>query len=190
MSPSFPGFLFDIPRNPVVAVGLPLTLGFLSGARTKKVINGAWYQVRASSSLTLSTSKVNGEENKNVSRAFRSLLDDHLEPHSRSSGPRCMLRWGTLLTWQCVTTIAPFCLSQSKGTTGHLPPPIPLPDTLMESDLRPTLQGNRPQRTQVVLCTVGSEPRVEPDFLYREECESLRVEARLRRTVLKHLLIF
>jgi len=45
MSPTLPGFLFDIPRNPVVAVGLPLTLGFLSGSGTKKVINGIWYQV-------------------------------------------------------------------------------------------------------------------------------------------------
>ena len=45
MSPTLPGFLFDIPRNPAVAVGLPLTLGFLSGSGTKKVINGIWYQV-------------------------------------------------------------------------------------------------------------------------------------------------
>jgi len=39
-----PNLLFDIPRNPVLAVGLPLTLGFLSGSGTKKVINGTWYQ--------------------------------------------------------------------------------------------------------------------------------------------------
>ncbi|KAF9652190.1 TspO/MBR-related protein [Thelephora ganbajun] len=44
MSPTLPGFLFDIPRNPVVAVGLPLALGFLSGAGSKKVINSIWYQ--------------------------------------------------------------------------------------------------------------------------------------------------
>lgn len=46
MSPNLPGFLLDIPRNPIAAVGLPLILGFLSGARTKKVINSVWYQVR------------------------------------------------------------------------------------------------------------------------------------------------
>ncbi|KAF9780134.1 TspO/MBR-related protein [Thelephora terrestris] len=44
MSPSLPGFLFEVPRNPVFAVGLPIALGFLSGARTKKVIDGTWYQ--------------------------------------------------------------------------------------------------------------------------------------------------
>jgi hypothetical protein len=48
MSSSLPVFLLDIPRNPAVAIGLPLTLGFLSGSGTKKVINGTWYQVCAS----------------------------------------------------------------------------------------------------------------------------------------------
>ena len=48
MTSSLPAFLFDIPRNPAVAIGLPLVLGFLSGSGTKKVINGTWYQVRAS----------------------------------------------------------------------------------------------------------------------------------------------
>jgi benzodiazapine receptor len=46
MSPSLTGFLLDVPKNPVVAVGLPLTLGFLSGAGTKKAIDGIWYRVR------------------------------------------------------------------------------------------------------------------------------------------------
>ena len=47
MLPNLPGFLLDVLRNPVAAVGLPLTLGFLSGSTTKKAINGIWYQVRA-----------------------------------------------------------------------------------------------------------------------------------------------
>ena len=47
MLPNLLGFLLDVLRNPVAAVGLPLTLGFLSGLTTKKAINGIWYQVRA-----------------------------------------------------------------------------------------------------------------------------------------------
>ncbi|KZT20382.1 TspO/MBR-related protein [Neolentinus lepideus HHB14362 ss-1] len=35
--------LFTIPRNPVTAVGLPLTLGLLSGRSTKDVTQTQWY---------------------------------------------------------------------------------------------------------------------------------------------------
>jgi len=38
-----PNILLAIPRNPITAVGLPLTLGFLSGSPASKVANSNWY---------------------------------------------------------------------------------------------------------------------------------------------------
>ncbi|KAF9485290.1 TspO/MBR-related protein [Pholiota conissans] len=43
MSFHIPNVLLAIPRNPVVAVGLPLALGFLSSYQTSKVVNSNWY---------------------------------------------------------------------------------------------------------------------------------------------------
>lgn len=40
-----PNILLAIPRNPVTAVGLPLTLGFLSGSIASKGANSIWYNV-------------------------------------------------------------------------------------------------------------------------------------------------
>jgi translocator protein len=37
--------LLDIPRNAVLAIGMPLVLGTLSGLPTVKVANGPWYKV-------------------------------------------------------------------------------------------------------------------------------------------------
>lgn len=45
MFPHLPNILLSIPRNPVTAVGLPLTLGFLSGSQTSKVVDSQWYKV-------------------------------------------------------------------------------------------------------------------------------------------------
>lgn len=46
---NLPPLLLDLPRNPVVAVGLPIVLGTLSGFPTSKVVKGPWYQVSLSS---------------------------------------------------------------------------------------------------------------------------------------------
>jgi hypothetical protein len=43
---NLPPILLDIPRNPVLAIGLPLVFGSLSGYPTSKVVNGPWYRVR------------------------------------------------------------------------------------------------------------------------------------------------
>ncbi|QRV87329.1 tspO/MBR-related protein [Ceratobasidium sp. AG-Ba] len=40
---NLPPLLLDLPRNPVVAVGIPLVLGSLSGLPTAKVVDGPWY---------------------------------------------------------------------------------------------------------------------------------------------------
>ncbi|KAG9128212.1 hypothetical protein FRC07_002830 [Ceratobasidium sp. 392] len=40
---NLPPLLLDLPRNPVVAVGIPIVLGSLSGYPTSKVVNGPWY---------------------------------------------------------------------------------------------------------------------------------------------------
>ncbi|CAG7848591.1 SubName: Full=Related to Peripheral-type benzodiazepine receptor {ECO:0000313/EMBL:CCA70660.1} [Serendipita indica DSM 11827] len=40
---SLPPILLDIPRNAVVAIGLPLVFGSLSGYPTKDVVRGPWY---------------------------------------------------------------------------------------------------------------------------------------------------
>ena len=40
-----PPILLDVPRNAVLAIGLPLVLGSLSGYPTSKVVNGPWYKV-------------------------------------------------------------------------------------------------------------------------------------------------
>ena len=80
MSPSLPEFLLDIPRNPVVAVGLPLALGFLSGARTKKVINGIWYKVDVP---TLGTTSNPSKVNNTLRRALYSLPEDPRDPRSQ-----------------------------------------------------------------------------------------------------------
>lgn len=47
MTSSFnlPPILLDIPRNAVLAIGMPLVLGSLSGLPTAKVVNGPWYKV-------------------------------------------------------------------------------------------------------------------------------------------------
>ncbi|KIM29398.1 hypothetical protein M408DRAFT_67840 [Serendipita vermifera MAFF 305830] len=39
-----PPVLLDIPRNAVLAIGMPLVLGSLSGYPTSKVVNGPWYK--------------------------------------------------------------------------------------------------------------------------------------------------
>jgi len=41
---SLPAIFFDIPRNPVLAVGLPLSLGLLSGYQTKDRVTSPWYE--------------------------------------------------------------------------------------------------------------------------------------------------
>ncbi|KZS97970.1 TspO/MBR-like protein [Sistotremastrum niveocremeum HHB9708] len=41
---SLPAIFIAIPRNPVLAVGLPLALGTLSGLPTSNVVKTAWYQ--------------------------------------------------------------------------------------------------------------------------------------------------
>ncbi|KAJ4478194.1 TspO/MBR-related protein [Lentinula aciculospora] len=43
MSFHLPDILLSIPRNPVTALGFPLTLGILSGFPTAKVVRGPWY---------------------------------------------------------------------------------------------------------------------------------------------------
>ena len=43
---AIPTILLEAVRNPVVAVGLPLTLGWASGFPTAKVVREPWYQVR------------------------------------------------------------------------------------------------------------------------------------------------
>ncbi|KDR83673.1 hypothetical protein GALMADRAFT_236004 [Galerina marginata CBS 339.88] len=43
MSIHIPNILLAIPRNSVVAVGLPLALGFLSGSQTSQVAVSNWY---------------------------------------------------------------------------------------------------------------------------------------------------
>lgn len=40
-----PPILLDVPRNAVLAIGMPLVLGSLSGYPTSKVVNGPWYKV-------------------------------------------------------------------------------------------------------------------------------------------------
>jgi benzodiazapine receptor len=42
---NLPPLLLDLPRNPVVAVGIPLVLGVLSGYPTANVVKGPWYTV-------------------------------------------------------------------------------------------------------------------------------------------------
>ena len=42
---SLPDILLDIPRNPIFAVGIPITLGTLSGLPTRKQVKGEWYKV-------------------------------------------------------------------------------------------------------------------------------------------------
>ncbi|KAJ7590916.1 TspO/MBR-related protein [Mycena floridula] len=44
MSLHLPNLLLALPRNPIMAIGLPLALGTLSGFSTAKVVRGAWYQ--------------------------------------------------------------------------------------------------------------------------------------------------
>ncbi|KZT62201.1 TspO/MBR-related protein [Calocera cornea HHB12733] len=39
-----PPLLVDLPRNPVLAVGIPLALGSLSGFSTYRVVSSAWYE--------------------------------------------------------------------------------------------------------------------------------------------------
>ncbi|TCD68194.1 hypothetical protein EIP91_011366 [Steccherinum ochraceum] len=43
MSVYLPDILLAVPRNPVVAVGLPLTFGMLSGSPTRDAVKGPWY---------------------------------------------------------------------------------------------------------------------------------------------------
>jgi len=94
MSPSLPEFLLNLPRNPVVAVGLPLTLGFLSGSRTKKAINGIWYQVglsilNASRSPSSTLNEIACIEPFNPSRETPTIrIPNHLDHVVRSDGLR------------------------------------------------------------------------------------------------------
>ena len=55
---TFPPVLLSIARNPVTAVGLPLTSGLLSGFPTKKVVQGAWYNVRLSPPIYICVNKI------------------------------------------------------------------------------------------------------------------------------------
>ncbi|PPQ94011.1 hypothetical protein CVT25_009859 [Psilocybe cyanescens] len=48
MSIHIPNILLAIPRNPVMAVGLPLALGFFSGTHSSQVANSNWYAQLAS----------------------------------------------------------------------------------------------------------------------------------------------
>jgi hypothetical protein len=43
---SLPPLLLELPRNPAIAVGIPIVLGTLSGYPTGKVVKGPWYEVR------------------------------------------------------------------------------------------------------------------------------------------------
>ncbi|EGO01884.1 hypothetical protein SERLA73DRAFT_120532 [Serpula lacrymans var. lacrymans S7.3] len=43
MSVSLPSILVAIPRNTILAVGLPLVLGILSGSHTGRVVRTQWY---------------------------------------------------------------------------------------------------------------------------------------------------
>ncbi|THH32940.1 hypothetical protein EUX98_g1278 [Antrodiella citrinella] len=43
MSVYLPDILLQVPRIPVVAVGLPLALGMLSGTPTRDAVKGTWY---------------------------------------------------------------------------------------------------------------------------------------------------
>ncbi|KAG8732821.1 hypothetical protein FRC12_019123 [Ceratobasidium sp. 428] len=40
---NLPPLLLDLPRNPVIAVGIPIVLGSLAGYPTSKVADGPWY---------------------------------------------------------------------------------------------------------------------------------------------------
>ncbi|KAG8687790.1 hypothetical protein FRC12_019112 [Ceratobasidium sp. 428] len=40
---NLPPLLLDLPRNPVIAVGIPIVLGSLGGYPTSKVVDGPWY---------------------------------------------------------------------------------------------------------------------------------------------------
>jgi translocator protein len=44
---TLPPILLDIPRKPILAIGVPMVLGSLSGAPTSKVVQGPWYKVSA-----------------------------------------------------------------------------------------------------------------------------------------------
>ena len=88
----FPPVLLSIARNPVTAVGLPLTSGLLSGFPTKKVVQGAWYNVRPSFPFLSNTCvrKLNRITTDLVVEIYRALLApqvDHLIEHFRLSGP-------------------------------------------------------------------------------------------------------
>ena len=90
MSPDLPGFLFDILRNPVAAVGIPLTLGFLSGSATKNVIRGIWYRVRASA-LNAAPSPHNRSHVEPYVPSWKTpatCIPNHLDSIVRSDGLR------------------------------------------------------------------------------------------------------
>ena len=110
MLPTLPNFLFDILRNSLIAIGLPLTLGLLSGSATKGTVRGIRCQVRTSTLITAPPRLM-----KTAHRAFYSLPEDSRGPHSQSSGSRCILRWATLLTWPPATAKVPSCLLQIRG---------------------------------------------------------------------------
>ena len=91
----FPPVLLSIARNPVTAVGLPLTSGLLSGFPTKKVVQGAWYNVRPSFPFlsNIYARKLN-RITTDLVEIYRALLApqvDHLTEHSQLSGPYSML---------------------------------------------------------------------------------------------------
>ena len=88
----FPPVLLSIARNPVTAVGLPLTSGLLSGFPTKKVVQGAWYNVCLpfSFSPNINTRELIRIITDLVVEIYRALLVpqvDHLTEHSQLSGP-------------------------------------------------------------------------------------------------------
>jgi len=40
---SLPELFFTVPRNPILAVGIPLTLGYISGIPTRDAVPSVWY---------------------------------------------------------------------------------------------------------------------------------------------------
>jgi len=94
MSPNLPNFLFDVLRNPAVAIGLPLTLGFLSGSGTKNVIRGVWYRVRTPNfnRYPPQLAKPHTESFIPSWKAPAGRIPNHLDRVVHSDGPRLLPR--------------------------------------------------------------------------------------------------
>jgi len=86
---TLPGILVDIPRNPVLAVGIPIALGTLSGFPTRKESGGVWYKV--CSTVFLQTKYVLTENR--TGRRYHIPQDVLLVKPSQSYGQRCMRLW-------------------------------------------------------------------------------------------------